>query len=65
MGIRDIYSGSEIRTSLDFIWEFVTYSGSEIRTSLDFKWSKKGWVANGLDFEWDLKSRTAFDSFRK
>ena len=30
--------------------------GSEIRTSRDFKWSKKGWVANCLDFEWELKS---------
>ena len=30
--------------------------GSEIRPSLDFEWSKTGWVANGLDFEWDLKS---------
>ena len=30
--------------------------GSEIWTSLDFKWSKRGWVANGLDFKWDLKS---------
>ena len=29
--------------------------GSEIRPSLDFQWSKTGWVANGLDFEWDLK----------
>ena len=25
---------------------------SEIRPSLDFKWSKRGWEANGLDFEW-------------
>ena len=29
--------------------------GSEIRTSLDFEWSKRGWVSNGLYFEWDLK----------
>ena len=40
--------------------ELVHYSdvqwGSEIRPSLDFEWSKTGWVANGLDFEWDLKS---------
>ena len=28
---------------------------SEIGTSLDFKWLKRGWVANGLVFEWDLK----------
>ena len=26
--------------------------GSEIQTSLDFEWSKRGWVANGLDFVW-------------
>ena len=32
--------------------------GSEIRLSPDFKWSKRGKVANGLDFEWDLKSRS-------
>ena len=32
--------------------------GSEIQTSLDFKWSKRGWVSNGSDFEWDLKSRS-------
>ena len=30
--------------------------GSEIRPSLDFEWSKTGWVTNGLDFKWDLKS---------
>ena len=30
--------------------------GSEIWTSLDLEWSKKGWVADGPDFEWDLKS---------
>ena len=29
---------------------------SDIRTSLDFKRWKRGWVANGPDFEWDLKS---------
>ena len=28
---------------------------SDIRTSLDFEWSKRGWVANGQDFEWVLK----------
>ena len=28
---------------------------SGIRPSLDFKWPKRGWEANGLDFEWDLK----------
>ena len=30
--------------------------GSEIRTSLDFECSKRGWVSNGPDFEWDLIS---------
>ena len=30
--------------------------GSEIRPSLDLEWSKRGWFANGLDFERDLKS---------
>ena len=33
--------------------------GSEIRTRLDFEWSKRGWVPNGPDFEWDLKSRNS------
>ena len=32
--------------------------GSELQTSLDFEWSKRGWVANGPDFEWDLKSES-------
>ena len=35
---------------------------SEIRPSLDSKWSKRGWVANGLDFEWNLKSRSDLKS---
>ena len=26
--------------------------------NLDFEWSKRGWVATGLYFEWDLKPRT-------
>ena len=30
--------------------------GSEIWTSLDFEWSKRDQVANGPDFEQDLKS---------
>ena len=30
--------------------------GSESWTCLDLEWSKRGWVANGLDFEWHLKS---------
>ena len=28
---------------------------SDIWTSLDFEWSKRSWVKNGLDLEWDLK----------
>ena len=32
--------------------------GYEIQTSLDFEWLKRGWVANGLDFKRDLKSRS-------
>ena len=32
--------------------------GPEIQPSLNFEWSKRGWVASGLDFEWDLKSGT-------
>ena len=35
----------------------VTQRRSEIWTSLD-EWSKRGWVANGPDFQWDLKSRS-------
>ena len=31
--------------------------GSEIRTILDFEWSKRGWISNGFDFEWDLKAQ--------
>ena len=30
--------------------------GSEIQTSLGLEWSKRGWVANGPDFELDPKS---------
>ena len=32
--------------------------GFEIWTSLDFEWSKRVLVANGPDFEWDLKPRS-------
>ena len=32
--------------------------GSEIQTNLDFEWPKRGWVANGPDLEWDLKSKS-------
>ena len=30
--------------------------GSDLQTSQNFEWSKRSWVANGLDFEWDRKS---------
>ena len=40
------------------IQEFLIQWGFEIWTSLDFKWSKRGWIVNGPDFEWDLKSRS-------
>ena len=36
--------------------EILIQWGSEIRTSLDFEWLKRGGVANGMDFKWDLKS---------
>ena len=43
---------------LSFSWDIFLYLqwGSEIRTSLDFECSKRGWVSNGPDFEWDLIS---------
>ena len=28
----------------------------ESEICLDFEWSIRGWVENGLDFEWHLKS---------
>ena len=34
----------------------IVQQGSEIWNILDFEWSKRDWVANGPDFEWDLKS---------
>ena len=37
--------------------QFVQW-GSKIQTSLDFKWAKRGRIANGPDFEWDLKTRS-------
>ena len=41
----------KVRTIKYFLIEW----GSEIKTSLNFKWSKRGWVANYLDFKWDLE----------
>ena len=40
----------------DIFVQFDVQWGSEIQKSLDFQWSKRGWVLNGLDFKWDLKS---------
>ena len=40
----------------DIFVQFVIQWGSEIWKSLDFQWSKRGWISNGLDFKWDLKS---------
>ena len=31
--------------------------GFEMQTSLEYYWSNRCWVANGLNFEWDLKFR--------
>ena len=39
--------------------------GSEIQPILDFEWSKRGWVANGLDFKWHLKILTIYRHFVK
>ena len=46
-------------SNTDLVWFLGAYCiqwGSEIWTSLDFEWSKRGWVANGPNFKWDLKS---------
>ena len=32
--------------------------GSKIRICLDFQWSQRDWVENGVNFEWNLKSRS-------
>ena len=37
-------------------WGIRIQLGSEVQKCPDFEWSKRGWVENGLDFEWDLKS---------
>ena len=36
---------------------YSTQWGSEIRTSLDLEWSKRGWVANSPDLEWDPEAQ--------
>ena len=54
--------GIQIVTLLDFDFQYARHDldniqiqwGSEIWTS--FKCSKKGWLANGPDFEWNLAS---------
>ena len=53
--------GIQIVTLLDFDFQYARHDldniqiqwGSEIWTS--FKCSKKGWLANGPDFEWNLE----------
>ena len=44
---------------LSFLFQMIRYLGaqwgSEIWTSRDFELSKRVWVANGPDLEWDLK----------
>ena len=44
LNILSLYAGDSVQ------W------GSEIGSSMDFEWSKRGWVASGLVFEWNLKS---------
>ena len=45
---------SQVTASGIFISLWDIQWGSEIQTSLDFELSKRGWVANKQDFEWDL-----------
>ena len=41
---------------LSVFWIPTVQGEAEIWTSLEFEWSKRGLVANGPDFKWDLKS---------
>ena len=50
--IEFIYSIATLIQRFEIQW------GYEIQTSLDFIRSKRGWFANGQDFEWDLKSQS-------
>ena len=40
------------------VWRQINLYKRKIKwgSEMDLKWSKRGWVANGLDFERDLKS---------
>ena len=51
LGLETSIPGSRVHT-----WNFEIEWGSEFKTSPDFEWLKRGWVANGPDFEWDQKS---------
>ena len=53
---RDL--SNNIKTQKSKFQEWQIQWGSEIRISLDFKLPEGGWVANGLDFKWDLKSKS-------
>ena len=44
-------SDYSLRSQCEIQWGFKNW------TSLDFEYSKRDWVADGPDFEWDLKSR--------
>ena len=48
---HDFYSNSSVdwMSSIQIVSE-------QLGSKMDFEWSKRGWVANGLDFECDLKS---------
>ena len=51
------YAGpNKVVTELDNLRLHGLQWGYEIQISLDFKRSKRGWVVNCPDFEWDLKS---------
>ena len=49
---------NQVRIHPNKLSRFEAHCGSEIQTSLDFEWSKRGWVANGPDFKWDLKTKS-------
>ena len=51
--LKYLYSRYSFSYSFNFSW--LKHRESKFWTNLDFKWSKRGWVANGRDFEWDLK----------
>ena len=52
----EIWRTEKVSKNSDFECFHPVKRGSEIQTSLDSKWPKRGWVANGPDFKWNLKS---------